>query len=160
MLLFTSQCLPTRQVLKVILFRRTSRICLYYLNTTLANEQNKFWKEYRSGYKNIFPLATYAIVIRIYFGENTSLVREAAHISVIVTTKSWDYYEITAVNAHFLFPSEITCRVRITVLLLKTLLNFLSKWNPDRRSCKVIRTQVERLKFVLNRKYLFGISWK
>lgn len=54
-LLFASQCLPTRQVLKVISFRRTSRMCFYYLNTAPVDERNKFWKEYRNGYKNIFP---------------------------------------------------------------------------------------------------------
>jgi len=41
------------------------------------------------------------------------VVRKAAHKSVIVAIKLSDYYGITAANADFPFPSDITCRIRI-----------------------------------------------
>jgi len=109
--------LPTRQVLKV-LFRRTSRICFYYLNITPMDEQNKFWKEYRSGYKNIFPRATHAFVIRIYADKICLVIRETAHKSVVAATKLSNYYEIVSAERYMMISvSPFVIQLSESVLL-------------------------------------------
>lgn len=144
---FKSHTLPSHFTYLLLLFEYYSR----------GRCKINFEKNTEAAIKIFFHVQR-TVVILIYADKNTS--REAAHKSVIAATKLSDYHGITTASAHFLFPSEITCRCRIIVLCRETLLNFLSKWNPDRRSCKVIRTRVERLKFVSNRKYLFGIGWE
>lgn len=63
--------------------------------------QNKFGKEYRSGYKNIFPRVTYTVVILIYAKVRLA-VREVAHKSA--ATKLSDYYGITAEGCERTLP--------------------------------------------------------